>query len=73
MKQLKVHDGVAVVEVTDPLLLTEMESDMALRPFLGQRISDTCIVVQPQAIQEVTRRLQSLGHLPRVIGPANGK
>jgi hypothetical protein len=26
-----------------------------------------CIAVQPQAIQEVTRRLQSLGHLPRVI------
>ena len=66
MKQRKLHDGIAVIEVTDPLILTEMESDAALRPFLGQRLSENTIAVQPQAIQEVTRRLQALGHLPRV-------
>jgi len=67
MTQLKLHDGIAIIEVTDSLILTEMESDAGLRPFLGERLSDTCISVQPQAIQEVTKRLQSLGHLPRVI------
>lgn len=67
MKQLKVHDGIAVIEVTDPLILTEIESDAGLRPFLGERLSDVAVVVQPQAIQEVTKRLQSLGHLPRVL------
>ena len=66
MEQLKLHDGVAIIEVTDPLILTEIESDAGLRPFLGERLSDLCITVQPQAIQEVTKRLQSLGHLPRV-------
>lgn len=66
MKQLKLHDGIAIIEVADPLILTEMESDAGLRPFLGERLSDTCVAVQPQAIQEVTRRLQALGHLPRV-------
>lgn len=66
MKQLKLHDGIAIIEVTDPLILTEIESDAGLRPFLGEQLSDTCVAVQPQAIQEVTRRLQALGHLPRV-------
>lgn len=66
MTRYKLHEGVAVIEVTDPLLLTEIESDPGLQPFLGDRLSETCIAVQPQAIQEVTRRLQSLGHMPRV-------
>jgi len=66
MKPYKLHEGVAIIEVTDSLLLTEIESDPGLQPFLGDRLSDTCISVQPQAIQEVTRRLLSLGHLPRV-------
>ena len=67
MEQLKLHDGIAIIEVNDPLILTEIESDAGLRPFLGDRLSDRCISVQPHAIQEITRRLQSLGHLPRVI------
>ena len=66
MNDLKLHDGIAIIEVTDPLILTEIESDAGLQPFLGDRLSETCIAVQPQAIQEVTRRLQSLGHMPRV-------
>ena len=66
MNQVKLHDGIAIIEVTDPLILTEIESDAGLQPFLGDRLSDSCITVQPQAIQEVTRRLQSLGHMPRV-------
>ncbi|HRI87280.1 MAG TPA: hypothetical protein PLJ47_18025 [Candidatus Hydrogenedentes bacterium] len=66
MKRYKVHEGIAIIEVTDPLILMEIESDQGLQPFLGDRLSSTCIAVQPQAIQEVTRRLQSLGHLPRI-------
>jgi hypothetical protein len=67
MAGVKVHEGVALIEVIDPLVLTEIESDLALEPFLGARLSERCIAVQPQALPEVVRRLQSLGHLPRVI------
>lgn len=67
MTRVKVHDGVALVEVIDPLVLTEIESDSALQPFLGERLSDCWIAVQPQALPEVVRRLQSLGHLPKVV------
>lgn len=67
MELVKVHDGVALIEVNDPLILTEIESDAGLQPFLGERLSDRWIAVQPQAIPEVVRRLQSLGHLPKVV------
>lgn len=67
MNKLKLHEGIAIIEVDDPLILTEIESDGGLRPFIGEKLSDRCISVQPHAIQEVTKRLQSLGHLPRVI------
>ena len=67
MGLVKVHDGVALIEVNDPLVLTEIESDTALQPFLGERLSDQWIAVQSQAIPEVVRRLQSLGHLPKVV------
>jgi len=67
MAVVKVHEGVALIEVLDPLVLTEIENDLALEPFLGERLSERCIAVQPQAIPEVVRRLQSLGHLPRVL------
>ena len=62
----KLHKDVAIIEVSDPFVLTEIESDAAIQRFLGERLSDQCIVVQPQAVGEVVRRLQSLGHLPRV-------
>ncbi|GMV93232.1 MAG: hypothetical protein AMXMBFR82_30100 [Candidatus Hydrogenedentota bacterium] len=62
----KLHDGVALIEVTDPLVLTEIENDAVVQPFLGERLSPTCVAVQPQAVPDVVRRLQSLGHLPRV-------
>jgi len=66
MHQSKLHSGVALIEVSDPLILTEIESDSALQPFLGARLSDNCIAVEPQSIHDVVRRLQALGHLPRV-------
>jgi hypothetical protein len=62
----KHHHGVAVIEVTDPLLLTEIESDPALQEYLGERMSDRCVAVRPDGVQEVVRRLQSLGHMPTV-------
>jgi hypothetical protein len=67
MSEPKLHDGVALIEVADPFVLTEIESDVLLQPFLGERLSESCIAVQPQAVPDVVRRLQSLGHLPRVI------
>ena len=67
MENLKLHTGVALIEVTDPLLLEEMQNDAVLEPYLGDRLSDTCIVVQAQGVTEVVKRLQSLGHMPRVI------
>lgn len=66
MSEPKLHDGIALIEVADPLVLTEIENDAVVQPFLGERFSATCIAVQPQAVPDVVRRLQSLGHLPRV-------
>ncbi|MBX7257451.1 MAG: hypothetical protein K1Y02_13895 [Candidatus Hydrogenedentes bacterium] len=62
----KLHAGLAIIEVTDSMLLTEMENDPQIEKYLGERLSDLCVAVQPQAVPEVVRRLQSLGHLPRV-------
>ncbi len=67
MDGTKVHRGVALIEVLDPLVLTEIESDPNLRMYLGDRLSDRCIAVQPQAIEEVVTRLKSLGHMPKVV------
>lgn len=64
---LKVHRGIAIIEVNDPLILTEIENDAALRPFLGDRLSESCIAVQPQAVTDIMTRLKSLGHLPRIV------
>lgn len=73
MTQTKLHCGVALIEVRDPMTLTEIENDPGLRPFLGQRISDTCVAVQPQAVAEVMERLQALGHMPRLEDHAPGQ
>jgi len=67
MGKRKLHHGVAIIEVNDPLVLTEIESDNALSAFLGERLSDCCIAVQPQAVPEIVKRLQALGHMPRVV------
>jgi hypothetical protein len=67
MKRRKLHSGIALIEVNDPLVLTEIENDATIQVFLGQRLSDRCVAVQPQAVSEVIRRLQALGHMPRVI------
>ena len=67
-KKTKVHKGIALVEVQDPLLLEEIERDPILKAFLGERLSEYCIAVQPQALSEVLRRLRMLGHLPQVVG-----
>jgi hypothetical protein len=63
----KLHSGVALIEVNDPLVLTEIENDASLLPYLGQRLSERCVAVQPEAIPQIVRRLQGLGHMPRVI------
>lgn len=68
MRGTKLHRGVALIEVREPHLLAEIESDPVLSPFLGDRISSCCIAVQPQAVPEVLRRLRSLGHLPQLVG-----
>ena len=67
MEGAKLHSGLALIEVNDPLILIEIESDPTLQMYLGERLSPLCVAVQPQAIQEVVTRLQALGHMPKVI------
>lgn len=72
MKHVIRHSGVALIEVRDPFLLTEIENDSALQPFLGERLSDRCIAVQPQAVPEIMRRLHAMGHMPSMNGNEKG-
>ena len=67
MSHVKLHLGLAIIEVRDPFLLTEIENDRVLQRFLGERLSDCCIAVQPQAIPEIVCRLEGLGHMPTVV------
>ncbi len=67
MAKTKLHEGVTLIEVADPLLLTEMENDPVIRPFLGERLSDRCVAVMSQGLVEVQRRLQALNHMPTLI------
>lgn len=67
MNKTKLHEGVALIEVSDPLLLVEIESDPIIKPYLGERISDCCVAVLPHAVGEVQRRLQAMGHLPTLL------
>jgi len=62
----KVHKGIALLEVQDPLVLEEIERDSTLKAFLGERLSERCIAVQPQAVEDVVKRLQALGHMPKI-------
>lgn len=61
------HCGVALIEVRDPLLVTEIENDSRLQALVGAKLSDHCIAVQPQAVPDVVARLKVLGHMPRVL------
>ena len=61
------HCGVALIEVRDPLLVTEIESDSQLQALVGARLSEFCIAAQPQAVSDVVARLKALGHMPKVL------
>lgn len=67
MTKTKLHEGIAIIEVADPILLTEIENDPVIQPYLGERLSDRCIAVLPQAVGDVQRRLQALNHIPTVV------
>jgi len=71
MNRPKIHDGVALIEVDDPMMLAEITSDASLAGHLGECLSDRCVVVHPNGVSEVVKRLQSLGHMPRVIDPSS--
>jgi hypothetical protein len=66
MRKPKCHEGIALIEVSDPLVLTEIESDPQLQAFLGDRLEDCWVAVQPHAVPEILKRLKALGHLPKV-------
>ena len=67
MRDVKLHSGLAIIEVSTPFLLAEIESDATLQRLVGDRLSDRCVAVQPQAVTEVVARLKALGHMPRVL------
>jgi hypothetical protein len=67
VSKAKIHKGIALLEVQDPLILEEIQRDPALKAFLGDRLSGHWIAVQPQAVEDVVKRLQALGHMPRVL------
>ncbi len=72
MNRPKLHEGVALIEVDEPLMLTEIESDASLAVHLGERLSQHCVAVRPEGISDIVKRLQALGHMPRVTDAPSG-
>lgn len=68
MKKPKCHEAIALIEVSDPLVLTEIENDSQMQAYLGDRLDERWVAVQPQAVPEILKRLKALGHLPKVKG-----
>lgn len=61
------HEGLALLEVADPLLLDELLRDPRIALKLGERLSPNACVLLPANLEAVQLRLKQLGQPPRVI------
>ena len=66
---MKVHRNVTVLEVDDPVLLTELQTVTSLDEAVVRAVSDTLVVVDAAALEPLIEDLVARGYAPRVRKP----
>lgn len=66
---LKVHRNITVVEVDEPILMTELEAATSLRGAVVRQLSDTAVVVDEARLEPLLDELVRRGYAPRVNEP----
>ncbi len=66
---MKVHRNVTVLEVEDPLLLTELLAATSLSEAEVRRLSDRVVVVDPARLDRLLEELVARGYPHRVVEP----
>jgi hypothetical protein len=61
------HENLPLIEVSDPLDLDALYTDLRAAQYLLTRIGPTIAVVAPGEIDNLLARLRKLGHTPKVM------
>ena len=67
-KEVVLHEGLTLVEVSDEAELSALQADARLKAFISARLSPTEAVVLPQHHQSFLKALLKAGHTPKVEG-----
>lgn len=65
---VKIHRNVALVRTADALLADELTARSKLAGCIVGRLTDSILLVQPGAVQDLVAELRRLGHAPHVLG-----
>jgi hypothetical protein len=63
----ELHEGAAVLEVSDPAQLLELAADTALRPYLLCRLAPRVALVDPGRANDLAEALRRRGHTPKIL------
>lgn len=66
---VKVHRNVTVVEVDEPILLTELSAATSLQGAVVRQVSETVVVVDESRLEALLDELVGRGYAPRVNEP----
>jgi hypothetical protein len=66
---VKVHRNVTVVEVDEPILLTELKAATSLQGAVIRQVSETVVVVDETRLEALLDELVGRGYAPRVNEP----
>ena len=64
---MKVHRNLTIIEVDEPVLLTELEAATALSEAVVARLSPTTLVIDDRRSESLLRELVQRGYAPRVV------
>jgi hypothetical protein len=64
---VKLHKNVALVRTTEAVLAQELMARKTLARWVLGRLSDTVLLVKPEACDAVIEELRRMGHTPRVV------
>jgi hypothetical protein len=64
---VKLHRHVSLIQTADALLAEELLARKNLARLVVGRLSETALLVRPEAEESVIEELRRMGHTPRVI------